>query len=457
MSGLGDRLRDLTDPVTSRQRSKPLRNGLVLFGLLGLAVYMAMSHNIPLINGKPGERLRADFAYANQVVPNQTPVRVHGVEVGGVDGLEGGPDPRRSTRVSMRITQDDLVIHKDARAEIRWRTLLGGNMYIDLDPGSPKAGELGDGVIPLSRTGNQAELDDVLQPYDGRTDDRQREILRGADEALEDPVAVRRAIDALPALEPIGRGIEPALGTEAGDLRRVVAATATTVEALGEDQTALRALVTGARRTLGATAVRREELGQFLELSPSTLDETKVTMERLVTTLDRLDPLVRDLRPGARELAPASNAAKPALAEGDALLRQARPLLRDLRPTFADLSAAADAGVPFLRDLEPVVDRLNEKTLPYLAERDEQSELRNYEAIGPFFSVLAMAAAEFDAVGHRLHLSTPGGSNSFITLYQQQIVKSCKAKAPNQRQEIGCRRMGKVLANGWFGRGKAGK
>jgi virulence factor Mce-like protein len=457
MSSIRDRLRNITDPVQSRQRSVPLRSGFILLGVIGLVVYMAMAHDIPIINGKPGERLRADFAFANQVIPGQTPVRVDGVPVGEVDKVEAGPDARRSTRVEMRITEDDLVIHEDARAEIRWRTLLGGNMYIDLEPGSARAGRLGDGVIPVTRTASQAELDDLLQPYDGGTEQAQRDILRGAGQGLADAPTVRRAIDALPALETVGRGLEPVQGSERADLRKLVDATATTVEALGTDTAALQGLVTGARQTLGATAARRAELGQFLDLSPSTLDETLSTMDRLRTTLDHLDPLVDDLRPGARDLAPSAEAARPALAEADALLAEARPVLRDLRPALDDLGAAARAGVPVIDGLEPTVDRLNQTTLPWLTERDEESELRNFEAIGPFFSVLSMAAAEFDAVGHRLHLSTPGASNSVITLFQLQFTRACAAKASNERERVGCRRMGKVLASGWFGRGKVSK
>jgi len=454
MSALRERLRDLTDPVSVGHRERPLRNGFILLALIGLAVYMAMAHNIPIINGKPGERLRADFAFANQVIPGQTPVRVQGVDVGSVDKVEAGPDARRSTRVEMRITDEDLVLHSDARAEIRWRTLLGGNMYIDLEPGSPRAPRLQDGVIPVSRTAGQAELDDLLQPYDGGTEQAQRDVLRGLHRAVSKPPVVRRAVDALPALEAVGRGIEPVLGSEVGDLRKMVAATATTVKALGADTNSLQRLVTGARQTLGATNARRAELGDFLELSPPTLDDTLVTMRRVRTTLDHLDPFVKDLRPGARDLAGAANAAKPALAEADDLLRELRPVLSGLRPTFSDLGAMAEAGVPVIRDLEPTIDRLNARTLPYLDKRDEESKLRNYQAIGPFFSVLNMAAAEYDAIGHRLHLSTPGGSNSVITAFQTQFARSCSERADSRRQRVGCRRMGTVLANGWFGRGE---
>jgi virulence factor Mce-like protein len=446
------RLKDLIDPVSARVQPRPLRNGAILFGLIGLAVYMALSHNIPIINGKPGVRLRADFAFANHVLPGKTPVRVDGVPVGVVDDVGAGPDPRRSSRVEMRITDKGVVLHSDARAEIRWRTLLGGRMYIDLEPGSARARRVDDWVIPIGRTSSQTEFDDLLQPYDGGTAQAQRDIFRGLSGTLARPAQTRRAIEALPALETIGRGEQPVLGTQSGDLRKLAATTATAVEALGADTTGLQRLVTGARQTLGATNARRRELGQFLELSPPSLDQTLATMNRLRVTLTHLDPLVDRLRPGARELAGAAGAARPALAQARGLLTELRPVLRNTRPALADLGATADSATPVIDGLKPTVSRLNRDILPWLRQRDDEEKLPNYQAIGPFFSVLDMAAAEYDSIGYRLHLSTPGANNTLLTAAQTSFARSCMAKVSTARRRIGCRRMATVLAHGWLGR-----
>lgn len=449
---MSPQLRDIIDPIVARQQPRPLRSGAILLALIGLAVYMALTHNIPIINGKPGDRLRADFAYANQVLPQQTPVRVNGVEVGVVDKVEAGPDPRRSTRLEMRITDDNVEVREDARAEIRWRTLLGGRMYVDLEPGSRRAAPKDDWVIPVKRTDSQVEFDDLLQPYDGGTEQAQRDVFRGLSKTLADPVATRAAVDALPDLETVGRGTKPVLGTRADDVRELVATTAKTVEWLGADTNELQRLVTGARQTLGATATERENLGEFLEQSPPSLEETHATMRRLRVTLGHLDPLVDRLRPGARRLAPAAGAARPALAEADALLREARPLLTDARPTFDQLGAMSRSAVPVIQALRPTVNRLNDRILPWLGERDSDVDMRNFEGIGPFFSVLNMAAAEFDAVGYRLHLSTPGGNNSVLTAATTQFQAQCARSARTRAAGKNCTSMAKLLAQGWFAR-----
>lgn len=452
MTSLRERWRDVIDPVQSRTHERPLRNGIVLLGLIALAVYMAVAHDIPIINGKPGYPVRAEFASVNQV-SDQTPVRVHGVDVGMVDRIGPGSDPLRSSQVTFRVTKPGLVVHRDARAQIRWRTVLGGRMYIDLDPGSPRSPKLGDGVIGLSQTGNQTELDDVLQVYDGGTAQAQRDVFKGLGQGVADPAATRSAIGALPALRTVGRGVEPYTGTESGDLRRLVAATATTVQALGADPAGLQELVTGARQTLEATATRRAALGRFLEESPPSLDETLRTTTRVQTTLDHLDPLVRALRPGARRLAAAADAATPALTQLRALLVQLRPLLTDLRPTFGDLRTVGDTGTAVAEGLKPVVDRVNDVVLPFLAKTDHDTQVRNDTAIGATFSVLDMAAAEFDAIGHRLHLSTPAANNSVISLYFKQMQASCAKAATGAVQRAACPALARALTDATMGRG----
>lgn len=451
MSWISDRIKQFTDPRPAKARSHDVRNGAIVIAVTLFATFCAVTNNIPFVFGVPGEPVRAEFRSANQV-DDQTPVRMHGVEVGKVEKIEASSQPRRTSMVTLRITDEQVTVHRDARAEIRWKTLLGGEMYVELDPGSPSAPPIGDRVIPTQRTSSQVELDDLLQPYDGTTEQAQRGTFKGLAQGFGAPRGTGRSIETLPALETVERGMEPLRGQTRDDLRRLVAATGETVEALGTDTTALQALVDGANRTLAATTRRREELGELVELSPSTLDETSVTMARLRTTLDRLDPLVAELRPGARGLEPAADAANPALDQADALLEESRPLLRDARPTFASLQRASDAGVPLLRGLDPVVRRIDAEVLPFLQTRDDETGLRTYEAIGPFFSAAGMSGAEFDDRGHRFRLSAPAGNNSAVALAESNFAASCRQSVPAPSRDR-CDPLSQVLAQGWMGRG----
>jgi ABC-type transporter Mla subunit MlaD len=432
MSAPANPLRNLIDPVSSRTVEHPVRNGAILL-IVGLLVVLgAVTHKLPLIDSQSGYTIRADFAFVNNV-NNRTPVRVDGANVGIVTSIGAGPDPRRSSELKMLITYPGLVVHSDAGASIRWRTVLGGPMYVDLDPGSAGAPKLGDGVIPVSRTSSQVEIDDVLRIYNGNTAQAQRDTLKGLAQGFSAPAATGTTIESLSDLRQVGQGLAPYEGTDAGDLSRLVATTATTAKALSANVNALQTLVTGARQTLGATDAQAVPLGQAIELSPGTLDSTEVTMNRLRTTLNHLDPLVTHLLLGASLIASASDAAQPALDQANSLLREARPLLRNARPTFANLRAASTAGVPILNGLEPTFDRLNTDILPWLGRRDSDTRLLNYEAIGPTFSVLDEAAGGYDSEGYRLYLSTLAASNSVI---DEGILNDAKGTFTSQCEQV---------------------
>jgi phospholipid/cholesterol/gamma-HCH transport system substrate-binding protein len=407
-------LRKKLDVVPSRHHTRPVPIGAAVVVISVIALYSAATHNIPILFGKHGESVKIEFAAANQV-SKRTVVRVGGIDVGRVDKVEAGSDPRRTSVATVQITNDDVKLHNDARAEIRWRTLFGGLMYIDLHPGSASAPELGGSTIPASRTSTQVELDQFLQPYDGTTADAQRGVIRGLRDSFADPDGVGVTLRTLaPTLTTVEQGTKPLRGREADDLRKLVASTSKAVKGL-DDTPALAALVTGASRTLTQTDLRRRELGEFIELSPSSLDSTLTTMRRIHTTLDHLDPLASALRPGARALGPSARSAIPAFQQTEDLLREARPLLRYAGPTFDALRRASASGVPLMEGLDPTLARLDKQTLPYLRKEDPDAKLKVYEMIGPFWASLANAASEYDAEGYRIRFTVPPGANSLIS------------------------------------------
>lgn len=399
MSRLVQQMRERVDIVPGAHQPKPMRAGVVAMVALALLLVVAFGGWRPWAGG--GQMIRAEFATADQLVPGRTPVRIAGVKVGTVDSLEPTPD-RRHAVVVMKL--DDVDVRRDAAASIRLRTILAGTRYIDLEPGSPSAPPIGDETIPPSRTTSQVDWEDVTQPYGPEIRKAQRATLNGLRGGLATPSLSGRTLDVTgPALAMIGRGVRPLRGQNSGDLRRLVDATGRTMDALSRDRGALERLIEGGARALAVTDAHRRSLGEAVELSPAALDSTTVTMRRLDTTLGHLDPLVDELRPGARELAPATSALRPALAETNKLLYAARPTLRALPPALDSLAAAGREGVPLIEDLEPTVKRTQDDLLPWLAERDEDTDLRNYEAVGPFFSTISSAAGDFDARGWFLH------------------------------------------------------
>jgi hypothetical protein len=149
---------------------------------------------------------------------------------------------------------------------------------------------------------------------------------------------------------------------------------------------------------------------------------------------------------------------QPALDRLSSLLIQAQPLLRNARPTLTNLRAASVAGAPVLTGLRPTIDRLNSSILPWLGQRDPDTRMINYQSIGPTFSVLDKAGAEYDQAGYRLHLSTLLGSASLIdegilTKAKSTFTSQC-VRATHASQRANCSTVASVLTTGLFGGAK---
>lgn len=423
---------------------RPLLVGLGVLALLALGMYLGIERRLPF-QGPGGRVVRAEFERATQLRAD-TPVRVRGVDVGLVEKVERDGDGERAT-VVMRIQDDDVRIARDARAEIRWRTVLGGNMAVELDPGSPSAPELGDAVIPRARTRTQVELDQLLQVYDGRTIASQRQLIAGLAGALEGGAAAE-AIERLgPRLADTGPALRALRGERDGDLRALVHSAARTTAAFDRSERALRELVTGGGRTFSAIARQRERLGSALALAPDAMAATVAGARSIDRALPSLDAVAEELRPGARALAPAVEDARPALVRLDRLLDRAEPLLAEARPAVRRLSRAAPTGRRVVAAASPVVERLDRELLPWLDTPDDDSKLPVYQMIGPTFATLSAGAAYYDGAGHVLNFPLFVGENPAAFIPCTTFLLN-----PTQQEKARCASLEQIV-NHIFGSG----
>lgn len=389
-----------------KHRAHPVRDGLILLTIVGTALFAGYTRHIPFTS-EDGQIVRARVTSAANVQAGQ-PVRVQGVDVGKVEGVELD-DGGSSALITMRIKPDSGVdVRRDARAGIWWRTLLGYNQYVEIEPGSPSAPSLGGDVIPLARTTVQTEVDEVLRTLDDDGRQAVRDVVAGLDGGLREPRVVRDVIDrAGPALTGVAGTVGPLRGTRAGsDLPRLVRGANRTFAGVAADEAALGGIVEHADTALAVTAARRADLGDAIAGAPAAMRETRATLTRLKQTLDVLDPLVADLEPGARVLRPAALSAGAALRDAVPLLERARPLLRSLQPALRGLGPVSRDTTRLISDLEPTVARANKDLIPWLHGRDDSTRLRNFEAIGPAFSTLADASSLFDTNGFSMRFQT---------------------------------------------------
>jgi virulence factor Mce-like protein len=392
------RVSRMFDPKPGRARPRVIRTGAI-FSAITL-VFLWIIYTKPNILPSGGTNVKVEMADGANIRPGYTPVRVSGVEVGQVTSVERAPT-HRGVLVNLKIEDGTGVdVKRDARAQLRWRTLLGRNDYIDLQPGSKSAPKLGNRVIPRSATSGQVELDQALEPLNANGRVALKTMLGEFNRGFGDPGAVGETIKTIdPSLRQLAPGLRRLRGTQPGDLTNLVRSTSRMMGALSRDELALGRVVTSGRVALGVTAARRADLAGMLREAPGAMRETRTTMVRLRTTLDALDPLAAKLRPGARTLAPAATHARTTLRALVPLLSDAKGMLHDLRPAVIDLRRASVAGAPVLDGFAPTLDRVSSKFIPWLDDRNPENKLKNYQLVGPALASGSTATSWGDANG----------------------------------------------------------
>ena len=98
----------------TRGRLSAFQVGLIALVLIVIATFLAFTKDIPFT--KPFQ-LKARFENAPPIQKNQA-VRIAGVDVGRVSGVEavGGESP--AVTVTMKLDEDALPIHEDARVKV---------------------------------------------------------------------------------------------------------------------------------------------------------------------------------------------------------------------------------------------------------------------------------------------------------------------------------------------------
>lgn len=391
--------------------------GAVLVGITLVVVLIFSGVVTKLLSQEDRRTVRATFADAQQVRVG-TDVRIDGIDVGKVQQIQLGPSGRSAT-ITMEIDREAGALRSDASAVLRFKTLLGGTFYVDLERGSPTRAELGEQTIPLSRTGRQVELDDITPVVGGAARRGLRTLPRELAAALRDSAVPDRLLRTAAAAAP---GIERGVGALRGrqkdrELAELVRGSARVVGALHAPRGEIRDLVQGAAATVRTTAGRGSELRTLLRVSPPAGREVDATLTRLRTTLDLIDPLVGELQAAAGDVAPTFARLRPVVVGARSVLRRADPLLGQLRPAARSLALTARQGAPLLDELTPSVERTDRTILPMLSEVDAGTQKSTAVMIGGTFAALgAGAGGQMDTNGHFIRFPATTGSSPVNSL-----------------------------------------
>jgi phospholipid/cholesterol/gamma-HCH transport system substrate-binding protein len=325
----------------------------LLVVLAGISVGYILSQQNLSFPWQDRYRIKAEFSRAAGLERGLgQPVNVAGVRVGTI--LDTVLEDGRAV-AEMEIDPAKLpAVFRDARATLVPTTALK-DLRIDIAPGTRETGRLPDGGrIPVARTSDPIDADDLLSVLDADTRDFFRVLVvegaRGTEGRGND---LRRLLKATrPTAEQL-RGVSRTLAERHREVRRLVSNLARISAAIGRRDTELADLVGGAEATVGALAAEQAAIEEALVELPGTLAAVRGTLERTGPFARTAAGALDALQPAVDRLPATLDAAAPLAREAAPILRtQVRPFLRD--------------GQPLLRELQAVVPALQEAT-PYLS------------------------------------------------------------------------------------------
>jgi len=331
---------------------------MVLFALscLGLLLFLWISFGGTIPLGAQGYRVNVSFPNAQDLAA-ESDVRIAGVSVGKVVSTQLDPKGNR-TEATLQIDKQYAPIRQDTQAILRTKTILG-ETYVQLIPGPSHSPPVPDGgLLARSHVLPTTQLSQIFDAFDPTTrhafqvwQQQLATAVNGNDQNLND------VLGNLPAFAGDATDILQVLDVQHLATVSLIQNGGTVFGALGQDQTALRNLITSAETTFATTAANNDALAKTFEVFPTFLNETKTTMSQLQTFSVNTDPLIKELVPVAQQL-------KPTLHSVDEL----SPPLRHFFTNLGPLITVSKTGLPAVSEILTGADPLLASTGAFLEQ-----------------------------------------------------------------------------------------
>jgi phospholipid/cholesterol/gamma-HCH transport system substrate-binding protein len=402
--------------------------------IVTIGPYLAFTKHVPFTSY--GYEVNATFSNGVNISKN-SPVRIAGVEVGKVIGVEREGD---ATSVRFTVGGAGRPIHEDAFAEIRPRIFLEGNFFIELDPGSPSSPEMDSGgTIPVSHTSTAVQLDEILTALQSPVRADLGQFLEGFGTALNATPTAAEDATQLPEVQGKSGGealngvlkyggdagrygaqvTNGFLGTSPHDLSRLIAGTGRTFGAFVRNEGELQELIDNFEVFTGALADQSENLEGTIRQFAPTLKTAQASLVNLNRTLPPLRAYAIEFRPAVAELPDLIAAAKPWLAQARPLVsgKEGGGIARLLAEATPGLAGAAQQGKAVAL---PQLNRLSLCGSRVLLPTGEQTINDQFTTGGPnyreFFYALTDFAGQsqnFDGNGPYFRIQ-PGGGDILV-------------------------------------------
>ncbi len=222
--------------------------GIFVVATVGLLVWLAQS--IGAIGGRAGSHYELRLAHAAGLVENNA-VKIAGVSVGRIEKVSVDHDV-----AVMRLAIDrEIVLHEDARAIVRAKSLLG-EKYLQIEPGTRDTAILASGSA-IPNVDVPFEIDEVLNALEP--------ILGG-----EDSIAA--------ALAPLASQLNELLADASGKNGKPPILTRAQIDKLVDDITATSASV---RRL---SEENEEKIGRIVDRTNELLEDPRV--DRIIDNVE---------------------------------------------------------------------------------------------------------------------------------------------------------------------------
>jgi phospholipid/cholesterol/gamma-HCH transport system substrate-binding protein len=413
--------------------------GAVVLALALIGVALAFTRELPWDDGY---EVNAVFT-TSQGIREDSPVRIAGVEVGKVvdvdhyaaDGAAAGtaegtaPDQsqgRDAAVVTMRIDDVGRPIKQDATMELRPRLFLEGNLFVDMQPGSPSAPEAEDGhTFPVSQTSVSVRLFDVLGVLQSDVRADLQVFLEEFGAALDDhggAEGLQRSYRSSPGAYRFTSQVNEALlGQRPRDLSGLIRHLDRVAVALVRNEEQLKGLVTNLRIVSGSFAAEDAALSEAVAELPRVLEAARPAFANLNRSFPPLRAFSREALPGVRSLEPTVVEATPFVRQLRRLAsrRELRGLTADLQPTVPPLARLARSSTDFLEQGRALASCFNNVIIPWSNDRVDGGPGyphaafgRVYEETGYGLVGVAGESRSGDANGQYIRLNFGGGTNT---------------------------------------------
>jgi phospholipid/cholesterol/gamma-HCH transport system substrate-binding protein len=359
--------------------------GLIALVAIVVLTYFGFTKAIPF---RDHFEVKAVFKTANNIRP-ASKVRIAGVDVGQVTKIEPAGKGVSAAVVTMRIDKKGLPLHEDARFSIRPRIFLEGNFFVDVQPGSPSAPEVGEDAkpFPVNQTSTPVQFDQVLTALQTDTREDLRTLLAEYSKGLEGEGAkgVNRSTRYWERAYRDSALVNQALqGRNPHDLSGYVKESGTVAAALDRHPEQLKSFITDFNTTAGALAREQVALEQTVAELPRTLRAARPALGELNRALPPLRRLARDFTPAVKSSGPAIDASMPFVREARKLVQPSElgGLTADLRPTVPSLARLTNTSVPLYEQLRAASSCQNEVILPWSKDKIEDP---NFASSGPVY------------------------------------------------------------------------